>query len=133
MKVTELSRAQLKELKERYLIDLADKNIYDLIMGVDYQGPSWSDLHNADKLVKDDVIFREFEGVNFVDEDFISRRVRIIRGGYDEGRESVQAEVQKVVWMVDSACRRDDLGNKTKEELVKLLSDVTDRLRAIAM
>lgn len=53
--------------------------------------------------------------------------------GYDEGRESVQAEVQKVVWMVDSACRRDDLGNKTKEELVKLLSDVTDRLREIAM
>lgn len=50
---------------------------------------------------------------------------------YDEGRESVQAEVRKVVWMVDNACRKDDLGNKSKKELVELLSDVVDRLREI--
>lgn len=52
---------------------------------------------------------------------------------YDEGREAVQAEVQKVVWMIDNACRRDDLNNKSKKELVNLLSDVTDRLREICM
>lgn len=52
---------------------------------------------------------------------------------YDEGRESVQADVQKVVWMIDNDCRRDDLNNKSKKELVKLLSDVTDRLREICM
>ena len=94
MKVTELNRTQLKELKERYLINLADEGIYDLWMGVDYKGPSWSDLANADKLISDETIFKEFEGINFVKEDFAGRRVRIM-GGYDEGRESVQAEVQE--------------------------------------
>lgn len=132
MKVTELNRTQLKELKERYLINLSDEGIYSLWMGVDYEGPSWSDLANADKLISDETIFKEFEGVNFVDEDFRGRRVRLY-GGYNEGRESVQADVQKVVWMIDHACRKDDLNNKSKKELVKLLSDVTDRLREIAM
>jgi hypothetical protein len=132
MKVTELNRTQLKELKERYLINLADENIYDLWMGVDYKGPSWSDLANADKLISDETIFKEFEGINFVEEDFVSRRVRIM-GGYDEGRESVQADVQKIVWMIDHACRKDDLNNKSKTELVELLSDVTDSLREICM
>ena len=52
---------------------------------------------------------------------------------YDEGRESVIADVQTVLNMIDHACRRDDLGNKSKKELVELLSDVTDRLREICM
>jgi hypothetical protein len=40
------------------------------VMGVDYDAPSYGDLANADEIVPDDVIFREYEGVCFVPDDF---------------------------------------------------------------
>lgn len=52
---------------------------------------------------------------------------------YDEGRESVIADVQTVSNMMDRACRRDDLQNLSKQELINLLSDVYDMLGAIVM
>jgi len=56
MKVTELSRDQLISLKCRYI--MAD------------HWPSWGELAAADELVSDEEIFREFSGVEFVEEDF---------------------------------------------------------------
>ena len=39
--------------------------------GVDYDEPSYGDLANADEIVPDDVVFREWEGTEFVEEDFV--------------------------------------------------------------
>lgn len=57
MKVTELSREQLIELKQSYLCD----NGYE---------PSWYELATADNLVSDETVFEEYEDVHFVNDDF---------------------------------------------------------------
>ena len=59
MKVTELNREQLTQLKQAYMTQLDD-----------YDEPSWGDLAMADEMVPDDVVFREWEGTDFVEEDF---------------------------------------------------------------
>lgn len=71
MKVTELNREQLLQLKQRYLTELADEGTFAEILDVDYDEPSYSDLANADEIVPDDVVFRNWEGVYFVEEDFV--------------------------------------------------------------
>lgn len=71
MKVTELNREQLIQLKQRYLTELADEGTFAEILDVDYDEPSYSDLANADEIVPDDVVFRNWEGVHFVEEDFV--------------------------------------------------------------
>ena len=70
MTIKELSKDQLHELKERYLMKLADEGTFAEVMGVDYDAPSYGDLANADEIVPDDVIEREYEGVCFVEDDF---------------------------------------------------------------
>ncbi len=70
MLVTELSREQLTELKGRYLVLLADEGSFAEVMGKDYDAPSYWDMVNADDIVSDDVVFLEWEGVNFTAEDF---------------------------------------------------------------
>lgn len=130
MNVRELNRNQLKELKERYLCELSNMGIYEDVMNVDYEEPTYEDLANADKLVSDETIFAEFADMEFSEDDFWGCRDMT---SYDEGRESVQADVQKVINLMDATCRRDGLGNKSKTELVKLLSDVYDMLGAIVM
>ena len=70
MTVTELNREQLIQLKQRYLTELADEGTFAEILDVDYDEPSYGDLANADEIVPDDVVFRNWEGVNFVEEDF---------------------------------------------------------------
>ncbi len=57
MDVHELSRDQLIELKQRMLCDR-------------YQQPSWFDMVDADNKVSDDEVFREYEGTEFVPDDF---------------------------------------------------------------
>ena len=71
MNVHELNREQLTELKQGYLTQLAESGEYAEIMGVDYDEPSWYDMANADAIVPDDVIFRNYDGVDFVPEDFV--------------------------------------------------------------
>ena len=61
MKVTELNRDQLVELKQRYLTDWY--NGYG-------QCPSWEELANADTIVSDETIQDYFDGIEFVPEDF---------------------------------------------------------------
>lgn len=70
MNVHELSREQLTELKQNYLAQLADEGTYAEILGVDYDYPSWYDCANADEIVPDCIIFRAYEGVLFVSDDF---------------------------------------------------------------
>lgn len=70
MTLQELSKDQLHELKERYLIKLADEGTFAEVMDVDYDAPSYEDFANADEIVPDDVIEREYEDVFFVEDDF---------------------------------------------------------------
>ena len=70
MKLQDLSKDRLIELKERYLIKLADEGTFAEVMGVDYDAPSYGDLANADSIVPEEVIEREYDGVCFVEDDF---------------------------------------------------------------
>lgn len=70
MKVTELTREQLTQLKQRYLGILADEGTFAEVLDVDYDEPSYGDLANADEIVPDEVVFRQWDGTDFVEEDF---------------------------------------------------------------
>ena len=63
MKVTELNRDQLVQLKQRYLTDW-----YDSLP--EPGSPSMGELLTADLLVEDETIFDYFDGIDFVEEDF---------------------------------------------------------------
>lgn len=70
MDVHDLSREQLIELKQRYLTMLADEGSYAEILDCDHDEPSHWDLANADEIVPDEVIFNNFDGTYFVEDDF---------------------------------------------------------------
>lgn len=70
MNVHDLSRDEIRELKERYLIKLSDEGQYAEVLGVEWDAPSWGEIAQADEIVPDDVIFREYEDTCFVPEDF---------------------------------------------------------------
>ena len=70
MDVLELSREQLIELKQNYLEQLADEGSFAEVLDVDYDEPSYLDLANADEIVPDCVIFKNYEDVCFVNDDF---------------------------------------------------------------
>ena len=70
MLVTDLNRDQLTELKSNYLVQLADEGRFAEVGGVDYDYPDWDDMAHADEIVPDDVIFRQYEGIDFVPDDF---------------------------------------------------------------
>lgn len=58
MRVQELTREQLIELKQKHIIDES----YHVSM---------NELADADELLSDEEIFEEFADVNFVPEDFL--------------------------------------------------------------
>ena len=70
MNVYELNTEQMTALKQKHLFQLADEGCYGEVVGVDYDEPSWQDLANADSLIDDAMIYREYEGIDFVEEDF---------------------------------------------------------------
>lgn len=70
MDVHDLSRDQLIELKQNYFTELVNEGTFAEVVGRDYDEPSWWDLANADDIVPDDVIFRNYEGIHFVNDDF---------------------------------------------------------------
>lgn len=70
LSVYELNRDQMRELKERYLTQLADEGSFAEVMDVDYDAPSYWDIMHADDIVPDDVIYKQCEGVSFVPDDF---------------------------------------------------------------
>lgn len=71
MTVHELNRDQLVQLKQHYLCQLAEEGCYAEVRGVDYDEPSYGDLADADDIVPDDVIFRNYDYVYFTEEDFV--------------------------------------------------------------
>nr|DAG70237.1 MAG TPA: hypothetical protein [Caudoviricetes sp.] len=60
MKVRELNREQLEELKQRYY---TEKN----------ENVSYGEFADIDKLVTDNEIFEEYEHIEFCEEDFFSK------------------------------------------------------------
>lgn len=70
MTIKDLSKDKLHELKERFLMKLADDGTFAEVMDVDYNEPSYEDLANADEIVPDDVIEREYGDICFVYDDF---------------------------------------------------------------
>ena len=73
MVVKKLSRNQLIELKQAYLINLDNNGTLNAVLYNDNDcddSLSYNELANADKLVSDDVILREYDGVQFTNEDF---------------------------------------------------------------
>ena len=61
MKVTELNREQLTELKQHYYCNVLENT-----------NASWGDLANIDNLVSDNEIFNFYENTDFVKDDFFS-------------------------------------------------------------
>lgn len=58
MKVTELSKEELSELKQRYYLS---KNIKDI---------SIDEIIRIDEIISDEEIIEKFSGINFVKDDF---------------------------------------------------------------
>ena len=61
MTVKQLNRDMLIELKERYLAGKREQS---------GEGISYSELANADKIVSDDTIYKEYDGYTFGVDDF---------------------------------------------------------------
>lgn len=72
MKFDELSPEQKLQVKQDYLVRLADKGkLVEFLFGEGYEverGPTWDELEDADNLVSDDIIRKE--GVDYVEGDF---------------------------------------------------------------
>ena len=62
MKVTELTRDELTELKQRYLMEKRDEEHED--------EPSYGELAAIDELVSDDEVYAEYDYIDFVKDDF---------------------------------------------------------------
>lgn len=61
MTVYDLNRDQLEELKQRLIMERNERRGY---------GTSMNELANADIIVSDEEVYREYAGYDFVDEDF---------------------------------------------------------------
>ncbi len=70
MAVQELNREQLTQLKQHFLIQLSNEGRYSHYFQVAWDTPSYGELANADALVTDEEVIREYAGVSFVAEDF---------------------------------------------------------------
>lgn len=68
MRVDELSRQQLIELKQAYLTQLDDSGELEEVLGCD--SLSYSDLVNADDIVSDTLVLEHYEGMEFSEDDF---------------------------------------------------------------
>nr|DAL63058.1 MAG TPA_asm: hypothetical protein [Caudoviricetes sp.] len=61
MYISELSKDQLSELKQSYLIQHNEE------MG---EGTSYDELLRADSIISDDVIYEAYSDINFTNDDF---------------------------------------------------------------
>lgn len=68
--VHDLCRDCLVELKQDYLVQLADEGVFAEVMDVDYDFPAYGDFADADDLVSNDVVYEVYEGIGFVPDDF---------------------------------------------------------------
>lgn len=70
--VRDLSREQMRQLKCHYMMQLVNEGAFAEVVGRDYDEPSYADFENAGEIVPDDVIFRNYDGICFVEEDFFN-------------------------------------------------------------
>ena len=72
MKVQELDREQLIQLKVMYMAELQDSGEFGEIVHNDpsITSPSWSDLADADDLIPDDAVYNHYDGIEFSVDDF---------------------------------------------------------------
>lgn len=70
MTVSELTREQLIQLKQDYMVQLADCGEFAEVMGVDYDEPSYGDLADADEIIPDSVIYEHYGDISFDEDDF---------------------------------------------------------------
>ena len=70
MTFSELTRDQLIQLKNHYMMDLVNAGEFAEVMGRDYDCPSYGDLADADELIPDDVIFEHYGDIEFSEDDF---------------------------------------------------------------
>ena len=68
MTVQELSREQLTELKEHYLVELDNCGELEEVAGIDTI--SYGVLADIDEIVPDEVVFNHYDGIDFVEDDF---------------------------------------------------------------
>lgn len=68
--IYDLTREEIIEVKQNYLVLLADEGRFAEVVGVDYDAPAWGDLADADTIVPDDVIFEEYADTIFSEDDF---------------------------------------------------------------
>ena len=68
--VHDLCHDCLMELKQDYLVQLANEGTFAEVMRVDYNFPAQGDFADADEIVPMDVIFEVYDGIGFVPDDF---------------------------------------------------------------
>ena len=72
MKFDELTTEQKKQVKQNYMVRLAEKGmLMQFLQGDDHEeerGPTWEEMEDADNLVSDDIMRKE--GVDYVEGDF---------------------------------------------------------------
>lgn len=72
-----LNRNQLIELKERFMIEMVNDNMYAVTFGTDWDEPSLGEIAFADEIVPDDWIHRYFDGTSFVPDDFFCSKISV--------------------------------------------------------
>lgn len=72
----DLSHDQIVELKQRMLTDRLDK---------DGESPSYGELADADELISDEEVRKEFDGTAFSPEDFSCEAVQVTEDEEEEG------------------------------------------------
>lgn len=72
--VKDLSREQLIELKQAFMVRLANEGKYGQYFGVDWDAPSYNELACADDIITDMEMYTHYSGISFVPDDFVARR-----------------------------------------------------------
>lgn len=70
MKVRELNRDQLHELKQAYYSELVNEGTFAEVMGVNINKPSYEMIVNIDEYVSDEFIYEYYDRCSFTADDF---------------------------------------------------------------
>ena len=124
MDVHDLSRDQLIELKQNYMVELANNGEFAEVMGVDYDNPSYEDMADADELISDEDIFRHYGDYTFTEEDFFSSFRESLKSRKSRKmKESIEDIKIDTGDQEISVSARDKEPEETGEEMIAPLSD----------
>ena len=93
MNVHELTRDQMIELKQAYLVKLDEEGTLNAVLYNDPDddtGLAYDELANADTLIPDAIIYNEYAGYEFVPEDFSIANP-----------DALTIEVSDIIWEID--------------------------------